>query len=115
MGDVWNFWLAEIEGLDARARSIEASLLSRAFYFILKNPVLWAGAEFFGSAENDDTRCLNSKSEYRNPKQIQSSNVPMTETNTQSCSLGTECRIAQFRSFDIVSNFGFRDSDLYVL
>ena len=31
MGDIWNFCLAEIEGLDAHARSIEASLLSRAF------------------------------------------------------------------------------------
>jgi len=41
----------------------------------------------------------------------------MTETNTQSCSLETECRIAQFRSFgfssfDIVSNFGLPWRDL---
>jgi len=64
IGDIWDFCPAEIEGLDAHVRAVKARLLSRAFYFILKNAVLWAGAEFFGSAENDDTRCLNSKSEY---------------------------------------------------
>jgi hypothetical protein len=78
------------------------------------------GSESIGSAENDDTRCLNSKSEYRNPKQIQSSNVPMTETNTPSCSLESECCTVQFWSFGfwsfhIVSNFGFWDSNFYDL
>ena len=51
------------------------------------------------SAENDETRRLNSKYEYRNPKQIQSYNVLMTETNTPSCILETKCRTIQFRSF----------------
>jgi len=40
MGDIWNFWLAEIEGLDAHARSIEVSLPSRAYYFVSENHVL---------------------------------------------------------------------------
>ena len=51
------------------------------------------------SAENDETRRLNSKYEYRNPKQIQSYNVLMTKTNTPSCILETKCRTIQFRSF----------------
>ena len=72
-------------------------------------------AELSGYAENIDTRCLNSKSESRNSKQIRNSNVLMSETNTPSCIIGTEPRMVQFRSFgfrsfDIVSNFGFRDS-----
>jgi len=40
IGDIWNFCPAEIEGLDAHVRAVKASLLSRVFYFILKNPVL---------------------------------------------------------------------------
>ena len=40
MGDIWNSCLAEIEGLDAHVRSIKASLLSGAFYFISENHVL---------------------------------------------------------------------------
>jgi len=78
-----------------------------------------ARSGIFGYTENDDTSCLNSKSEYRNPKQIQNYNVPMSETNTPSSSFETECRTVQFRSFGfwsfaIVSNFGFRYSNFYV-
>ena len=43
--------------------------------------ILQAKSESIGYDMNDDTRSLNSKSEYRNPKQIQSNNVPITETN----------------------------------
>ena len=46
-----------------------------------------------------DKMCLISKSEYRNPKQIQNSNVPILETNTPICILEAESRIVQFRSF----------------
>ena len=79
-------------------------------------PRHWTGSESIGSAENDDSRHLNSKSEYRNPKQIQSINVPMLKTNAPSSIRETERRTVPFCSFgfwsfDIVSNFGFRDSN----
>jgi hypothetical protein len=59
----------------------------------------------------------NPKSEYRNPKQIPSPNVPMTKTSNPDGACGLQ-RCATgfgsfgFWSFDIVSSFGFRASNL---
>jgi len=90
-------------------------------------PRHWTGSESIGSAENDDSRHLNSKSEYRNPKQIQSPNVPMLETNTLIAV--SILNVAQYSfghldfghlilvsvfSFGEGDNFGFRDSDFCV-
>jgi hypothetical protein len=55
----------------------------------------------------------NPKFEYRNPKQIRSPNVPMTETTYLNSAYGLESCAKQFGSFgfwsfDIVSSFGFR-------
>ena len=50
----------------------------------------WAGSKTIGYAENDDAAFINSKSEYRNPKQIQNHNVPMIETNTSNYIFQTE-------------------------
>ena len=57
------------------------------------------------------------KFEYRNPKQIRSPNVPMTETTYANSAYGLGSCATQFGSFgfwsfDIVSSFGFRASNL---
>ena len=55
----------------------------------------------------------NSKSEYRNSKQIQISNVPMTKTiSTSKCLTSLLFGSFEFLSFDIVPDFGFRASGL---
>ena len=55
----------------------------------------------------------NSKSEYRNSKQIQISNSLMTKTKSYSrCQIRLLFGSFEFWSLNIVSDFGFRASDL---
>ena len=54
---------------------------------------------------------INSKSEYRNSKQIRMTKIQITKTSP----MDTRAVVLNFEpsDFDIVSDFGFRDSDFH--